>query len=78
MVLVMKVIGIIIKQWVKANSVMKMEMYMKVNGRIAKPMDMVFIQIQLEPDMKVHGTMNYSTVLALKFGKMVLDMKVAM
>jgi hypothetical protein len=52
-----------------------MEMFLKENGRMIKPMVMVFINMLLELLMKDNGRMIYKMVLELKFGRMVPNMK---
>lgn len=55
MVLNMKVVGEITKQKDKENSYMLMEIYLKENGLMIKLMDMVFIFIKTELNMKATG-----------------------
>lgn len=51
----MKVVGEITKQKDKENSYMLMEIYLKENGLMIKLMDMVFIFIKTELNMKATG-----------------------
>lgn len=54
---------------------MLMEMYMKDNGKMIKPMDMESIPIKMELNMKENGLKINNMEMELKLGQMVLDMK---
>jgi hypothetical protein len=53
-------------------------MFTKENGQKIKLMDMVFIHILMEADMKANGTKISSTVLELNNGQMVQNTKANM
>ena len=59
----MKESGVIIKQTVKENFGMLMEIFTKENGRMIKQMDLVFTLTKMEQDMKVIGLTIYNMVL---------------
>ena len=53
-----------------------MVIIMKVNGKMIKQKDMVFIIIQMEENMKVNGKKINKMVMVLKIGLMEVNMKV--
>jgi DNA replication protein DnaD len=57
MVQCIKASGSIINPQVKANSCILMEMFMKDNGQMIKPMDMEFISTLMEPNTLGNGRM---------------------
>jgi len=64
------------KPMVKVDLSMPMEMFMMDNGLMIKLMDLEFIAILMEPNMKVTGKRTSNTEMVWKPGQMVLDMKV--
>ena len=72
----MKESGVIIKQTVKENFGMLMEIFTKENGRMIKQMDLVFTLTKMEQDMKVIGLTIYNMVLELKLGEMEVNIRV--
>lgn len=55
---------------------MLMEIYMKEIGKMGKQMDMAYLNIIMEANIRAIGRMIYSMVMAPRYGQMVTNIKV--
>ena len=67
MVQCMRVIGVITRLMGRENLLMQMVMYSMDIGKEIRRMDMVFINMLMEADMKENGEMTYNMVMELKY-----------